>query len=63
MISEQDCIKILNAGDVKFSAEEVRRIRDLMVDLANIEFEEFLQQKSNKNKNENSREQEPRKAA
>lgn len=63
MISEQECIKILNAGKVKLSAEEVRQIRDLMVDLANIEYEEFIKQKSKGIKTENSQEQEPRKAA
>lgn len=63
MISEQECAKILNAGKVKLSAEEVRQIRDLMVDLANIEYEEFIKQKSKGIKTENSQEQEPRKAA
>jgi hypothetical protein len=63
MISEQECTKILNAGEVKFSAEEVRQIRDLMVDFATIEYEDFIKQKSKENKTENSQEHKPRKAA
>ena len=63
MISEQECTKILNAGEVKYSAEEVRQIRDLMVGLATIEYEDFVKQKSKQCKTESSKEQKPRKAA
>jgi len=63
MISEQDCMKILNAGDVKFSAEEVRQIRDLMVDLAAIEYEDYINRKSKDISLENFKIHEPRKAA
>ena len=63
MISEQECTKILNSGEVKFSAEEVRQIRDLMVDLATIEYEDYIRQKSKQRNIEKSKEQEPRKAA
>ena len=63
MIPEQECTKILNAGEVKYSAEEVRQISDLMVDLATIEYEDFVKQKSSQSKKENKKVQEPRKAA
>ena len=63
MISEQECTKILNAGEVKYSAEEIRQIRELMVSLATIEYEDFVKQKSKQCKNEQSTEQEQRKAA
>ncbi len=63
MISEQECTKILNAGEVKYSAEEVRQIRELMVSLATIEYEDYIRLKSKQNKNESSKEKEPRKAA
>ncbi len=46
MISEQECTKILNAGEVKYSAEEVRQIRELMVSLATIEYEDYIRLKS-----------------
>lgn len=41
MLSEQECIKILNDGDVKFSKEEMQHIRDLLTSLAAIEYEQF----------------------
>jgi len=63
MISEQYATKILNDGPVKYSAEEVRQIRDLLVALATIEYEDFVKQKTSQNKNENSKEYKPRKAA
>ena len=46
MISEQECMKILNAGEVKFSAEQVKQIRDLLTTLALIEYEQY--KKNNK---------------
>ena len=63
MMSEQECTKILNAGEVKHSAEEVRQIRELLVSLATIEYEDFVKQKSKQCKNESSMEQKQRKAA
>lgn len=47
MINEQECTKILNAGERKYSVEEVRQIRELLISLAIIEYEDF------KNRNEN----------
>ncbi len=41
MISEQECAKILNDGEVKYSKEEVKLIRDLLIALATIEYENF----------------------
>ena len=63
MKSEQEATKILNAGEVKFSAEEVRQITDLMVHFAAIEYEEFLRQKATSNEHENINIHEPRKTA
>ena len=63
MISEQESTKILNAGDVKFSAEEVRQIRNLMVALAAIEYEDFVNQKSRTTGHEKFKIHKPRKAA
>lgn len=63
MIREQECTKILNAGEVKYSAEEVRQIRELMVSLATIEYEDFQKRKSKNKEQENSKIYEPRKAA
>ena len=44
MISEQECMKILNSGEVKFSAEQVKQIRDLLTTLALIEYEQYKKQ-------------------
>ena len=63
MISEQECTKILNAGEVKYSAEEVRQIRDLLDSLASIEYEDYIRQESKQRDNEKLKEQKPRKAA
>ena len=63
MISEQEATKVLNAGEQKYSAEEVRQIRDLIVALATIEYEDFQRRKSKNNGQENRKIQEPRKAA
>lgn len=41
MISESEFIKILNEGDVKFTKEESRQIREFVVALATIEYEQF----------------------
>jgi len=56
-------MKILNAGDVKFSAEEVRQIRDLMVDLAAIEYEDYINRKPKGKDHEIFKIDKPRKAA
>lgn len=63
MISEQEAMKILNAGEQKYSAEEVKQIRELMVALATIEYEDFQKRKSKNKEQENIKIQEPRKAA
>ena len=41
MINEKDCIKILNDGDMKFSLDESKQIRELIILLATIEYEQF----------------------
>ncbi|WP_340111030.1 hypothetical protein [Maribellus mangrovi] len=41
MINEKECTKILNGGTVKFSKDEVKMIRDLLIQLATIEYEEY----------------------
>jgi len=46
MISESEFNKILNEGDVKFTKEEAKQIREFVVALATIEYEQF---KSNQN--------------
>jgi hypothetical protein len=56
-------MKILNAGDVKLSAEEVQQIRDLMVALAAIEYEDYINRKSKGIGHKNFKINEPRKAA
>ena len=43
MISEQECIQILNQGEIKYSKEEVKLIRELLISLATIEYEEYKQ--------------------
>jgi hypothetical protein len=44
MINEKECIKILNEGEVKYSLEEAKQIRDLLIQLAIIEFEQYKEQ-------------------
>lgn len=46
MISESEFNKILNEGEVKLTKEEARQIREFVVALATIEYEQF---KSNQN--------------
>lgn len=46
MIGEQECVKILNSGEVKLSLEEVKSVLSLMTSLATIEYEDFIQQDS-----------------
>lgn len=45
MISEKDCAKILNAGERKYSAEEVKQIHELLTALATIEYEDYKNNK------------------
>jgi hypothetical protein len=45
MISEQECLKILNQGEVKYSKEEAKIIRDFLITLATIEYEDFKSKK------------------
>lgn len=44
MISEQECTRILNAGERKYTAEQVKQIRDLLTTLALIEYEQYKKQ-------------------
>lgn len=41
MINEKECTKILNEGEFKFNNEEVKLIREFLIQLATIEFEQF----------------------
>jgi hypothetical protein len=45
MINEQECTKILNEGEFKFSHEEMLLIRELITTLAQIEFDAYRQKK------------------
>ena len=49
MINEQECIKILNEDEFKFTQEEMLQIREFLTTLAQIEFESYK-----KNQNESS---------
>ena len=46
MLSEQECTKILNLGEIKYNKDEVKQIRDLIISLATIEYEEFTNKKT-----------------
>jgi len=48
MINEKECTRILNAGDVKYTAEEVKKIWDFLTTLATIEYEDFKKQQLKK---------------
>lgn len=52
MINERDCIKILNAGEYKFSHEEMLLIREFLTTLAQIEFEWYRQNQTKPECNE-----------
>ena len=43
MINEQECTKILNEGEFKFTHEEMLQIREFLTTLALIEFESYKQ--------------------
>jgi len=45
MINEQECTKLLNEGDYKFTHEEMMQIREFITTLAQIEFD-FYKQKN-----------------
>ena len=47
MINEQECTKILNEGEFKFTHEEMLQIREFITTLALIEFDCFKQNKIN----------------
>ena len=47
MVNEQECTKILNEGEYKFTHEEMLQIRNFLSTLALIEFESY---KQNQNK-------------
>jgi hypothetical protein len=49
MINEKECMKILNEGKVKFSKDEVKIIRDFIVQLATIEYEQYRTKQENLN--------------
>jgi hypothetical protein len=52
MINEQECTKILNEGEFKFTHEEMLRIREFITTLAQIEFEEYKQKQTKSHKDE-----------
>ena len=41
MINEKECTKILNAGKDKFTKDEVKLIREFLIQLATIEYEQY----------------------
>jgi len=47
MVNEQECTKILNEGEYKFTHEEMLQIREFLTTLAQIEFSSY---KQNQNK-------------
>jgi hypothetical protein len=52
MINEQECTKILNDGEFKFSHEEMLQIREFITTLALIEFDRYKQKQTESSKNE-----------
>jgi hypothetical protein len=47
MVTEIECIKILNNEQVKYSKEQIKLIRDLLISLATIEYEHQNQYTNN----------------
>lgn len=43
MINEQECTRILNEGEFKFTHEEMLQIREFLTTLAQIEFDSYKQ--------------------
>jgi hypothetical protein len=41
MINEKECTKILNQGQVKFTKDEVKLIRNFLIQLATVEYEQY----------------------
>ena len=52
MINEKECMQTLNQGQVKFTKDEVKLIRDLLIQLATIEYDQY---KTNLKTSENER--------
>jgi len=52
VINEQECTKILNGGEFKFTHEEMLLIREFIITLALIEFESYKQKQNESSKNE-----------
>jgi hypothetical protein len=52
MINEQECTKILNEGEFKFTHEEMLQIREFLSTLALIEFESYKHKQNESSKNE-----------
>ena len=52
VINEQECIKILNEGEFKFTHEEMLQIREFLSTLALIEFESYKRHQNKSFKNE-----------
>ena len=46
MLSEQECTRILNSGDIKYTKDEMIIVRGLLVSLAKIEYDVYREQKS-----------------
>ena len=52
MINEQECTRILNEGEYKFTHEEMLQIREFLSTLALIEFESCKHKQNESSKNE-----------
>lgn len=52
MINEQECIRILNEGELKFTHDEMLLIREFLSTLALIEFEGYKQKQNKSSSNE-----------
>lgn len=51
MVNEQECIKILNDSEYKFTHDEMLLIRNFLTTLAQIEFDLYKERQMNSNKN------------
>ena len=52
MVNEQECTKILNEGEYKFTHEEMLQIRKFLTTLAIIEFEGYKRKQYKSSSNE-----------
>ena len=52
MVNEQECTKILNEGEFKFTHEEMLIIREFITTLAIIEFEGYKRKQHKSSSNE-----------